>query len=154
MAERPGYVLLLEQGIPQPALEELGSRVEQRLQELNCEYKEKRRTNRLTPLTVQTLNPGTWTAFRQQRVGPRGNFDALGKGEKAQLGIFWREERDIRMQLGRWNVPERRGSQRRKLDRLIPRLIDLHRSLLTNSQTAELLLAQDLAEITRFAARR
>lgn len=88
------------------------------------------------------------------KLGPRGNFDALGKGEKAQLGIFWREERDIRMQLGRWNVPERRGSQRRKLDRLIPRLIDLHRSLLTNSQTAELLLAQDLAEITRFAARR
>ena len=88
------------------------------------------------------------------RLGPRGNFDGLSKGEKAQLGIFWREERDIRMQLGRWNVPERRGSDRRKLDRLIPRLVDLHRSLLTNSQAAELLLAQDLAEITRFAARR
>lgn len=88
------------------------------------------------------------------KLGPRGNFEALSKGEKAQLGIFWREERDIRMQLGRWNVPERRGSRARKLDRLIPRLIDLHRSLLTNSQAAELLLAQDLAEIARFAARR
>ncbi|MEM6475015.1 MAG: DNA polymerase III subunit delta [Pseudomonadota bacterium] len=88
------------------------------------------------------------------KLGPRGSLDALNKGEKAQLGIFWREERDVRQQLGRWNVPDRRGSKRTKLDRLIPRLIELHRTLLTNSQAAELLLAQDLAEITRFAARR
>ena len=88
------------------------------------------------------------------KLGPRGNFEALGKGEKAQLGIFWREERDVRTQLARWNVPERRGSRIRKLDRLIPRLIDLHRALLSNSQAAELLLAQNLAEIARFAARR
>lgn len=88
------------------------------------------------------------------KLGVRGNFDALSKGEKAQLGIFWREERDIRAQLGRWNVPDRRGSRARKLDRLIPRLVELHRSLLSNSQAAELLLAQDLAEIARFAARR
>ncbi|MEL6529836.1 MAG: DNA polymerase III subunit delta [Pseudomonadota bacterium] len=80
------------------------------------------------------------------KLGSRGSLDALGKGEKAQLGIFWREERDIRHQLGRWS--------RQKLDRLIPRLIDLHRTLLTNSQAAELLLAQDLAQIARFAARR
>ncbi|MEM9500651.1 MAG: DNA polymerase III subunit delta [Pseudomonadota bacterium] len=80
------------------------------------------------------------------KLGPRGSFDSLGKGEKAQLGIFWREERDIRQQLTRWH--------RRKLDRLIPRLVDLHRSLLSNSQAAELLLAQNLAEIARFAAKR
>jgi len=80
------------------------------------------------------------------KLGPRGSLDTLGKGEKAQLGIFWREERDIRQQLGRWG--------RRKLDRLIPRLIELHRTLLANSQAAELLLAQDLAQIARFAARR
>lgn len=80
------------------------------------------------------------------KLGPRGSLDALSKGEKAQLGIFWKEEREIRQQLGRWN--------RRKLDRLIPRLVGLHRSLLANSQAAELLLAQDLAEIARFAAKR
>ena len=80
------------------------------------------------------------------KLGPRGSLDNLGKGEKAQLGIFWREERDIRQQLGRWS--------RKKLDRLIPRLIELHRTLLSNSQAAELLLAQDLAQITRFAAKR
>ena len=80
------------------------------------------------------------------KLGPRGSLDTLGKGEKAQLGIFWREERDIRQQLTRWSS--------RKLDRLIPRLIDLHRALLANSQAAEVLLAQNLAQIARFAAKR
>lgn len=80
------------------------------------------------------------------KLGNRGNFDQLGKGEKAQLGIFWKEEREIRQQLGRW--------PRVKLDRLIPRLMALHQSLLSNSQAAELLLAQDLTQIARFAAKR
>lgn len=80
------------------------------------------------------------------KLGPRGSLDNLGKGEKAQLGIFWREERDIRQQLGRWS--------RAKLERLVPRLMELHRTLLANSQASELLLAQDLAQIARFAARR
>ncbi|MEP3051940.1 MAG: DNA polymerase III subunit delta [Erythrobacter sp.] len=80
------------------------------------------------------------------KLGPRGSLDNLGKGEKAQLGIFWREERDIRLQLTHWH--------RRKLDRLVPRLVEMHRSLLANSQAAELLLAQGLAEIARFAAKR
>lgn len=80
------------------------------------------------------------------KLGPRGSMDNLGKGEKAQLGIFWKEEREIRQQLGAW--------PHRKLDRLIPRLVALHRSLLANSQAAELLLAQDLTEIARFAAKR
>ncbi len=80
------------------------------------------------------------------KLGPRGSFDNLSKGEKAQLGIFWKEERDIRNQLGRWH--------RRKLDRLIPRLVALHRSLLSNSQSAELLLSQNLTEIARFAMKR
>jgi len=80
------------------------------------------------------------------KLGPRGSLDNLGKGEKAQLGIFWREERDIRNQLSRWH--------RRKLDRLLPRLVEMHRSLLSNSQAADLLLAQGLTEIARFAARR
>lgn len=80
------------------------------------------------------------------RLGPRGSFDNLGKGEKAQLGIFWREEREIRGQMARWN--------RRKLERLGPRLMALHRALLANSQAAETLLAQELVEIARFASRR
>jgi DNA polymerase-3 subunit delta len=80
------------------------------------------------------------------RLGPRGSLDAMNRGEKAQLGIFWKEEREISSQIARW--------PRRKLERLIPRLVALHRTLLSNSQSAEMLLAQELAEITRFAARR
>ncbi len=88
------------------------------------------------------------------KLGTRGSLDNLGRGEKAQLGIFWKEEREIRQQLGSWQKPAARGSKESKLDRLIPRLIALHRSLLSNSQAAELLLAQDLTQIARFAARR
>ena len=88
----------------------------------------------------------TQLAHIAAKLGPRGSFDNLGRGEKAQLGIFWKEEREIRQQLGAWPS--------KKLDRLIPRLIALHRSLLANSQAAELLLAQDLAEIARFASRK
>jgi DNA polymerase-3 subunit delta len=58
--------------------------------------------------------------------------------------VFFKEERDVANQLRRW-----RG---RKLERLVDRLMALHRALLTNSQNAELLLAQGLAEVTRAAA--
>jgi DNA polymerase-3 subunit delta len=37
---------------------------------------------------------------------------------------------------------------------LVDKLVQLHRALLTNSQQAELLLAQGLADITRVAAAR
>ncbi|MEL6237297.1 MAG: DNA polymerase III subunit delta [Pseudomonadota bacterium] len=96
----------------------------------------------------------TQLALINARVGQRGSFDSLSKGEKAQLGIFWREERDIRQQIGRWCRPAARGSAESRLDRLIPRLVALHRSLLANSQAAETLLAQELAQIARFASRR
>lgn len=36
----------------------------------------------------------------------------------------------------------------------MPRLTALHRNMIANSQAAELLLAQELAEIGRFAAKR
>ena len=88
------------------------------------------------------------------KLGSRGSIDNLGRGEKAQLGIFWKEEREIRQQLGNWQGLVSRASKERKLDRLISRLVGLHRSLLSNSQAAELLLAQDLTQIARFAAKR
>lgn len=102
------------------------------------------------------LNPvGTLLAIERRaaqlaqisaRLGPRGSLDSLDRGAKASLGIFFREEREIRAQLKRWH--------RRKLERLGPKLVELHRALLANSQAAELLLAQGLVEIARFAARR
>ena len=72
---------------------------------------------------------------------PYGDLD---KGEKARLGIFFKEEREIGQQLSRWR-------QRNNLDRLTLRLVDLHRELLTNSQASELLLAQGLTGIARVA---
>ena len=61
--------------------------------------------------------------------------------------FFFKEKRDIGQQLALW----RHGD---KLDRLTQRLVALHRELLTNSQAAELLLAQGLADIARVAVAR
>ncbi|RJY09470.1 DNA polymerase III subunit delta [Aurantiacibacter aquimixticola] len=64
----------------------------------------------------------------------------------SQNGVFFREHRDVAAQLNCWS-----GG---KLERLVPRLADLHRSLLANSQTAQLLLARELTQIARYAAAR
>ena len=60
--------------------------------------------------------------------------------------VFFRDKRDVGVQLRRWPA--------HKLERLVPRLTELHRNLLGNSQTAGLVLAQALTQIARFAARR
>lgn len=80
------------------------------------------------------------------QLGPSANFDRMSRAEKGRLGIFFKEEREIRVQLMRWRP--------QKLERLVVRLMAAHRQLLANSHSAELFLAQELAEITRFAARR
>jgi DNA polymerase-3 subunit delta len=87
-------------------------------------------------------------------LGPRGSFEQIDKGAEMRLGIFFREKRDIAQQYKRWTQPAARGGRETRLDRLIPRLVALHRNLIANSQAAELLLAQELAEIGRFAAKR
>ena len=87
-------------------------------------------------------------------LGPRGSFDSIDKGAEMRLGIFYKEKRDIGVQYRRWSQPAARGSRETRLDRLIGRLIALHRTLIGNSQAAELLLAQELTEIARFAAKR
>lgn len=60
--------------------------------------------------------------------------------------VFFRDRRDIDHQLRQWS-----GG---KLERLVPRLTNLHRALLGNSSMAELLLAQELAQIARYAGAR
>jgi len=87
-------------------------------------------------------------------LGPRGAVEQIDKGAEMRLGIFFKEKRDIINQYKRWTLPAGRGARESRLDRLIPRLVALHRNLLANSQAAELLLAQELSEIARFAARR
>ena len=101
------------------------------------------------------LNPvGLLLAFERRasqlaalaaKLGPRGDVGALLEAEKAARRVFWKDQKDLARQLGRW-----RGKQ---LDRLVDKLVGLHRALLSNSQNAELLLAQGLAEIARAAAR-
>jgi DNA polymerase-3 subunit delta len=80
------------------------------------------------------------------RLGPRGDIAELLKAEVAARRVFWKEQREMGQQLRRW-----RG---KRLARLVERLMALHRALLANSQDAELLLAHELAEITRAAQRR
>ncbi|MBA3054649.1 MAG: DNA polymerase III subunit delta [Sphingomonadales bacterium] len=102
------------------------------------------------------LNPvGVLLAFERRtaqlaalaaRLGPRGDVRALMEAEKAARRVFWKDERDLAGQLKRW-----RG---RRLERLVARIAALHRALLANSQSAELLLAHGLAEITRAASAR
>ncbi len=87
-------------------------------------------------------------------LGPRGQFDQIDKGAEMRLGIFFKERRHIEAQYKRWSQPAARGARETRLDRLVPRLTALHRNLIANSQAAELLLAQELAEIGRYAARR
>ena len=74
---------------------------------------------------------------RSERIGPF--IDA----EKAARRVFFRDAPDLKTQLTHW-----RG---KRLERLVERLAETHRALLANSQSAETLLAQELAEIGRNA---
>lgn len=101
------------------------------------------------------LSPvGTLLAFERRtaqlamlagKLGPRGDAKKLVAAESAARRVFWKDQGELTEQLRRW--------QGRKLVRLVDKLTQLHRSLLRDSQNAELLLAQGLAEIARAAAR-
>ncbi len=78
------------------------------------------------------------------RIGPRGDIKGTLKSEMRARRVFFKDERDLTNQLQRW-----KGE---KLNRLVAKLVQLHQTLLSNSQSAEMLLAQGLTEITRFAA--
>ena len=103
-----------------------------------------------------SLNPvGVLLAFERRaaqlaqlaaRLGSRGRINELLEAEQKAHRVFWRDRRDLATQLERWTAP--------KLERLVQRLAALHRALLANSQAAELLLAQELGEITRYAGKR
>jgi DNA polymerase-3 subunit delta len=96
------------------------------------------------------LNPvGLLLAFERRaaqlaqlaaKLGPRGDIAGLLEAER----VFFKDKGDLHVQLRKWRGP--------RLARLVTRLVELHRMLLTNSQNAELLLAQGLTEIARQAA--
>ena len=80
------------------------------------------------------------------KLGRRSDVAAFVQSQKGSRLVFFRDVGEITRQLQRW-----RG---RRLERLIERLVALHRDLLANSTHAELLLAQGLTEIARAAAQR
>jgi len=102
------------------------------------------------------LNPvGLLLAFERRaaqlaqlaaKLGPRGDVQALIESESAARRIFWKDKRDIAEQLRKW-----RG---KRLERLVERLVGMHRALLASSQNSELLLAQGLTEIARAAGQK
>jgi DNA polymerase-3 subunit delta len=77
------------------------------------------------------------------QLGRRSDIGAFVQSKRGSPLVFFRDTAEITSQLRRW-----RG---KRLARLIDRLIALHRDLLANSQHADLLLAQGLAEIARAA---
>jgi len=99
-----------------------------------------------------SLNPVAVLLAIERRAAQIAQLSAkLGRGRKvADLleseRVFWRDRKDLGAQLERWRGP--------RLERLVQRLAALHRALLANSQAAELLLAQELAQIARQAAAR
>lgn len=80
------------------------------------------------------------------KLGPGGRINDLLDAEQKAHRVFWRDRRDLAAQLERWKPA--------RLERLVRRLAELHRTLLANSQAAELLLSQELAAIARHAAAR
>ncbi len=106
----------------------------------------------LRRLREVSLNPVGVALALERRAAQLARLSAnLRPGDDMQSflksqGVFFREHREVGDQLQRWS-----GG---KLERLVPRLADLHRSLLANSQTAELILSQELAQIARYAAAR
>ena len=101
------------------------------------------------------LNPvGLLLAFERRaaqlaqlagRMGSRGDINGFLEQEMSARRVFFRDKPDLAQQMKRW-----RG---RRLERLVERLMELHRALLADNRNGELLLAQGLAEITRAAAR-
>ena len=80
------------------------------------------------------------------RLGSGRRIDELLEAERKANRVFWRDKKDLAAQLQRWPPP--------RLERLVRRLAGLHRSLLSSSHSAELLLGQKLADIARVASTR
>ncbi len=70
----PGYQLLVEeQELPDsPEGQRLATMIDLELQQLNCEYADKRATGRLAQLTPRLLPPGTWRVMIHQRQSQLG----------------------------------------------------------------------------------
>ena len=99
------------------------------------------------------LNPvGLLLAFERRvaqlaalnaRLGRNPDVGGFLKAEAGARRILWKDQPALAVQLKNWRGP--------RLERLGARLVALHQSLMTNSQDAELLLADGLLTISRIA---
>jgi DNA polymerase-3 subunit delta len=80
------------------------------------------------------------------KLGQKGDISGLLEAETRARRVFFRDKRDLSIQLRRW--------QGRRLERLVQRLVGLHQALVSGSHSAEVVLAQGLTEIARAAAPR
>lgn len=106
-------------------------------------------------LAAGDINPvGLLLAFERRavqlaglvaRMGPGGNPASFVEQEVQSRRIFFKDGRDLALQLQKW-----RGQ---RLERLLMRLVALHRAMLSDSTTAQQKLQQAIAEIARAAAR-
>ncbi len=71
----PGYVLLLERGLPIERHRELAARVDRHIGRMNVEYRERLTSHRLRPLEVHTVPEGAWEVFRAQRLRRGGSLE-------------------------------------------------------------------------------
>ena len=104
-----------------------------------------------------SLNPvGLLLAFERRaaqlaqiagKIGSERDISGVLQSEQQARRVFWKDRRDLDTQLRCWHAEAR-------LSRLVERLMQLHRALLTNNQSAQVLLSQGLADITREARRR
>ena len=99
-----------------------------------------------------SLNPvGTLLAFERRaallaKIAARGAARAPSPDDLKRLGVFWKDIPAVSHQAAIW-----RGA---RLARLADRLVDLHRRLFADNQSAELLLAHGLTAIARQAGRK
>ena len=72
--EPPYYSLLVEEDdLRDPSsAEQLAAEVEARLAAGNVEYDNKRETQRLGPIQVRRIAPGSWTEFQKRRLARSG----------------------------------------------------------------------------------
>lgn len=108
-----------------------------------------RLSGELARMRELSINPvGLLLAFERRaaqlaqlnaKLGRSDQVEAFVDAETKARRVFFKDSRDIALQLRRW-----RG---RKLERLVARLVELHRELLAHSPASEVLLAQALTGI-------
>ncbi len=69
------YMLLVEQKLEESKSRQLIESIEKCLSEVNCEYEDRRSSNRLGPVVLRSVPPGTWAEHRRQH-GAREGADA------------------------------------------------------------------------------